>query len=153
VANADDFKALADDMAKAYKDRTGRISSIKAETHGLMRQAKEEDKTRAKAVDDLQADTQKMIGGFHRDSKARAADNAKMMAGFRRDDKARAEEVDELQAETQTMVNAFRREHHATAAAWRGLVATMATTRAPRVPTAMVEAKGKRRRRRKKRGG
>jgi len=50
---ADYFKGLADDMAAAYKDRTGRIATIQKETAHLIREFEKADKEREANVEAL----------------------------------------------------------------------------------------------------
>jgi len=149
MANADDFKALAQDMANAYKDRVNRIKGIKNETKKFIGTCKEEDKARAADVSNLKAEVGTFLGECKEEDKARAADVSKLkadvgkfLAECTKEDKARAADVSKLIADADKLVDDFKKEQVATAAAWKGLLSTMASARKEK-PSPIAKAAAK----------
>ncbi|MDI6889690.1 MAG: hypothetical protein QMC83_01945, partial [Thermodesulfovibrionales bacterium] len=81
MANADDLRALAEDMANAYEDRVARIKDIKKDTKQTLTAIHADNEA-------IKDETHKLIQEANKEDKARAADMAKYLSECKEEDKA-----------------------------------------------------------------
>jgi len=157
MARTDDFKRLKEEVHNMYNgrmdlvhqtkrdwkkdlenfhnettDRRNEISQLRNQVSSLLANFNAQDKERASGIADLRAATQAFVADCTKGSKARAKDVANLdvanlLAGFSARDKERTKEVEDLKAETAKLIAGFKREREEAAAAWKDLLATMAS--------------------------
>ncbi len=109
---ADYFKGLADDMAGAYKDRTGRIATIQKETAHLIRGFEREDKERADGVAKLLSDFDKAHAEMAVAMRAELAKVRPELAGAEKGRRERDQaEIKQREADTAALLKQFDEEH------------------------------------------
>lgn len=122
MANADDIRGLAQDMANAHKDRVKRIKGIKNETKEFVSTCQQEDKARASDVSKLKADADKLVKAIAGDNKKLEADVAKFIGECVKDDKTRANEISKLAANADKLVKEIAGDNKKLEADTQGMI-------------------------------
>ncbi|MCG2686487.1 hypothetical protein L6258_03945 [Candidatus Parcubacteria bacterium] len=121
---ADYFKGLADDMAGAYEDRTGRIATIQKETTHLIREFEKEDKERADGVKERADGVAKLLSDFDEAHQEMAVE---LKAKLTKDEGDRVQqtrvEIKERTATVAAMLADFDKAHAEMAVAMRAELA------------------------------
>lgn len=134
---ATDIKALGQDMADSYVDRTASIEALKKETKAIMETFQQENIQRQNEVSE-------MMSNFQNENAQRQEEVNKLLEGFQNENAQRQEEVRELfkevhqfmkdvhkenvqrQREVHKLMQGFRNEHEQLAAAVKEMWSTMA---------------------------